>query len=125
MVRDDKRDFDWTVATKDRGKLMVSAQIRYFLILYDELNFTRAAKRCGVSQPSLTNGIKDLESRFGGKLFYRISSSQSQTRPTELATALKPHFKRMIDSAREAQRIADQLLKERPESAQKFTEAAP
>lgn len=119
------RDSDRPVATKDCGKPMVSAQIRYFLTLYDELNFTRAAKRCGVSQPSLTNGIKDLESRFGGKLFYRISSSQSQTRPTELAVALKPHFKRMIDSARQAQRIADQLLKERPESAEKFTEAAP
>jgi hypothetical protein len=31
----------------------------------------------------------------------------------------------MIDSARQAQRIADQLLKERPESAENFTEAAP
>jgi DNA-binding transcriptional LysR family regulator len=104
---------------------MVPAQIRYFLILYDELNFTRAAKRCGVSQPSLTNGIKDLESRFGGKLFDRVSSSQSQTRPTDLAVALKPHFKRMIDSALQAERIADQFLKEKPESAKKLPEAAP
>ena len=28
-------------------------QIRYFLALSSELNFTRAAKRCGVSQPYL------------------------------------------------------------------------
>jgi DNA-binding transcriptional LysR family regulator len=104
---------------------MVSAQIRYFLVLYDELNFTRAAKRCGVSQPSLTSGIKNLESRFGGRLFYRIRSSQSQTQPTALAIALKPHFQRMIDSARQAERIADQLLKERPESAATFPEATP
>jgi DNA-binding transcriptional LysR family regulator len=88
---------------------MVTAQIRYFLSVYDELNFTRAAKRCGVSQPSLTNGIRNLERQLGGKLFYRNRSSQSQTRPTDLARALKPHLKKIADSARDAQTIADQF----------------
>ena len=46
-------------------------QIRYFLALSEELNFTRAAKQCGVSQPSLTNGIIELERHFGGALFRR------------------------------------------------------
>ena len=33
-------------------------QVRYFLALRDELHFTRAAKCCGVAQPSLnTNGL--------------------------------------------------------------------
>jgi DNA-binding transcriptional LysR family regulator len=96
--------------SKDHGKAMVPTQIRYFLILYDELNFTRAAKRCGVSQPSLTNGIKNLESRCGGNLFIRIRSSQSRTQPTDLAIALKPHFQRMIDIARLAQKTAEQVL---------------
>src|SRR5262245_51098697 len=36
-------------------------QIRYFLALCEERNFTRAARRCGVSQPSLTNAIIGLE----------------------------------------------------------------
>lgn len=90
------------------GKVCV--EVRYFLTLCEELNFTRAAKRCGVSQPSLTNGIKNLECRLGSKLFYRIRSSQSQTQPTELAVALKRHFKRMIDSERQAQKIAEQFL---------------
>lgn len=89
---------------------MEFAQVRYFLALCEELNFTRAAKRCGVSQPSLTNGIKNLECHFGGKLFYRIASSQSQTRPTELAIALKPHLKRMIDSANSAEKTAERFL---------------
>ena len=87
----------------------VSVEVRYFLSLYKELNFTRAAKNCGVSQPSLTNGIKNLEGRLGGKLFYRTRSSQSQTRPTELAIALKPHFKRMAANALRAQTIAEQF----------------
>jgi LysR family transcriptional regulator, hydrogen peroxide-inducible genes activator len=37
-------------------------QVRYFLVLCDELHFTRAAKRCGVAQPSLTKAIKVIES---------------------------------------------------------------
>jgi DNA-binding transcriptional LysR family regulator len=32
-------------------------QIHYFLALCEEYNFTRAARRIGVSQPSLTNAI--------------------------------------------------------------------
>lgn len=86
------------------------SQIHYFLSLYEELNFTRAAERCGVSQPSLTNGIRSLERQFGGKLFYRTRSSQSRTRPTDLAQALRPHLKQIIDSAGQAQQIAEHLL---------------
>jgi DNA-binding transcriptional LysR family regulator len=46
-------------------------QVRYFLALCEERNFTRAARRSGVSQPSLTNAIGALERKLGGKLFYR------------------------------------------------------
>ena len=35
-------------------------QIRYFLALCEERNFTRAAKRCGVSQPSLDKRHKAI-----------------------------------------------------------------
>jgi DNA-binding transcriptional LysR family regulator len=37
-------------------------------MLCSERNFTKAARRCGVSQPSLSNGIKALESELGGQL---------------------------------------------------------
>ena len=46
-------------------------QIRYFLALCEELNFTRAAERCQVAQSSLTRAIKALEIEFGGALFHR------------------------------------------------------
>jgi hypothetical protein len=44
-------------------------QVRYFLAIYEEGNFTRAAKRCGVKQPSLTRAIQRLETEFGAPLF--------------------------------------------------------
>ena len=47
-------------------------QIRYFLALCEERNFTRAAKRCCVSQPSVTNAIKQLELELGGPLFLSV-----------------------------------------------------
>jgi DNA-binding transcriptional LysR family regulator len=49
-------------------------QVRYFLALCEELNFTRAARRCGISQPSLTNAIRALERDLGGVLFHRKPS---------------------------------------------------
>jgi len=41
-------------------------QARYFLAVCNDLNFTRAAKRCNVSQPSLTRAIQLLKKEFGG-----------------------------------------------------------
>src|SRR5262245_54464211 len=51
--------------------IMQMQQVDYFLTLCEELNFTRAARRCGVSQPSLTTAIGALERELGGALFYR------------------------------------------------------
>jgi LysR family hydrogen peroxide-inducible transcriptional activator len=44
-------------------------QVHYFLALCEELNFTSAARRCGISQPSLSNAISALERELGGALF--------------------------------------------------------
>jgi len=46
-------------------------QVRYFLAVADELNFSRAAEKCNVSQPSLSRAIQLLEREFGGQLFRR------------------------------------------------------
>lgn len=78
-------------------------QIRYFLAVPDELNFTRAAERCSVSQPSLTRAIKMLEDELGGPLFNR---ERRHTHLTELGRMVLPHMRdihtRAIDAKREA-----------------------
>ena len=77
-----------------------------FLALCEEQNFCRAAKRCGIAQPSLTNAIKRLERQIGGTLFFRKPSTQ----PTPLALALKPHFEQVISAVQLAQGTARRLL---------------
>ena len=62
-------------------------QIRYFLALCEEQSFTGAAKRCGVSQPSLTDAIKRLEQTLGGPLFHR---NRPNTRLTDLGIVVRP-----------------------------------
>ena len=82
-------------------------QVRYFLALSEEQNFTRAAKRCGVSQPSLTNAIKRLEQTLGGPLFYR---NRTNTELTELGRVVKPYLRQLDKSAYEVKRKAAEVL---------------
>jgi molybdenum-dependent DNA-binding transcriptional regulator ModE len=86
---------------------MQMSQVRYFLTLCEEQNFTRAAKRCGVSQPSLTNAIKRLEQTLGGPLFHR---DRRNIELTELGRVVKPYLKRINQSAYEAKRKAAKVL---------------
>jgi DNA-binding transcriptional LysR family regulator len=77
------------------------AHIRYFVTLCDERNFTRAAGRCGVSQPSLSNGIKTLERELGGKLFERSAMSL-----TALGKTVRPQFESAIASIEQIKKRA-------------------
>jgi DNA-binding transcriptional LysR family regulator len=67
-------------------------QVRYFLALREELHFTRAAKCCGVAQPSLTKAIKTLEEELGGPLFHR---QRGKIRLSELGRAVAPFLENL------------------------------
>ena len=68
-------------------------KIAYFLAVCEELNFTRAARRCNVAQPSLSAAIKRFEKELGGQLFVRSITGVQLTR---LGHALRPHFEKII-----------------------------
>ena len=78
-------------------------QVRYFLALCQEKNFTRAAKRCGVSQPSLSNAIRRLEQELGGHLFHR---SRVNCPLSELGQEVWPHLAKLDQCAHDARRQA-------------------
>ena len=73
-------------------------QIKYFLVLHEELSFTRTARRCGVSQPSLTGCIKRLEAELGGPLFAR----KPKISATHLGRTMAPYFERIVQDAQNA-----------------------
>jgi DNA-binding transcriptional LysR family regulator len=78
---------------------MEMQQIRYFVALCEVLNFTRAAERCNVSQPSLTRAIRLLEDELGGPLFNR---ERNQTHLTELGRLVEPHIHELLTQAQSA-----------------------
>src|SRR5579872_5878281 len=51
---------------------MELSQLRYVQAIADTGNFTRAADRVGITQPSLSQQIINLEKEVGHKLFHRL-----------------------------------------------------
>ena len=46
-------------------------QMEYFVAAAEQLNFTRAAKKCFISQTAMTLQIRSLEEKIGVPLFVR------------------------------------------------------
>lgn len=89
-----------------RNAAMELHQIRYFLAVCDTLNFTRAAERCHVSQPSLTRAVKLLEDELGGALFRR---ERRLTHMTDLGRLMRPHLQQVYDSTLAAKEEAEKF----------------
>ncbi|MFO1261016.1 MAG: LysR substrate-binding domain-containing protein [Sphingomonadaceae bacterium] len=82
-------------------------QIRYFLVLSEELNFTKAAERCNISQPPLSRAIAQLEEELGAPLFIR---NTHQVALTPAGHSLVEDARRLLscveDAADKARRTA-------------------
>jgi DNA-binding transcriptional LysR family regulator len=87
---------------------MEMQQVRYFLALARELNFTRAAEACNVTQPALTRAIQALEAELGGRLFHR---ERNQTHLSELGRMMLPYIQSIQAQAEAARTRAKSVGK--------------
>ena len=72
------------------------------------MNFTKAAKICGIGQPALTRAIRKMEEELGGLLFSR---ERNNTHLTELGRLIEPHLAEALAQAGEAKQTAARFLK--------------
>ncbi|MGF1974754.1 MAG: LysR family transcriptional regulator [Nostoc sp. CmiSLP01] len=66
--------------------------LKYFVIVAEELNFSRAAVRLYLSQPTLSRQIKNLEDELGVVLFLRQSDGLTLTQAFFFLHTLKEFY---------------------------------
>lgn len=79
-------------------------QLRYFTAVAELENFTRAAKHCHVSQPSLSQQVIKLEQELGQPLFERLGR---KIRLTDAGRTLYDRAVRILAAVREARSSVD------------------
>ena len=80
---------------RDGGNMDFRTQ-RYFVTVAEELNFTRAAEKLQMSQPPLSNTIRELEEDLGVQLFIR---GKRHLQLTEAGRVLLQRSRQMLELA--------------------------
>ncbi|MDE4140214.1 MULTISPECIES: hydrogen peroxide-inducible genes activator [Rhodobacterales] len=78
-------------------------QLRFLIALADELNFSRAAEICFVTQPTLSAGIQELEAQLGVTLFERTRRSVMLT---EVGSQVVARARRLLVDAEDIRVLA-------------------
>jgi DNA-binding transcriptional LysR family regulator len=79
-------------------------QLRYFLAVAAERNFTRAAERLNMAQPPLSRQIQQIEQEVGAPLFDRYSRPMALTDAGRLFYEQAIQVTRRMDEMKEAMR---------------------
>lgn len=87
--------------------LFPTPQLRAFVEVAATGNFTRAAERLGVAQPTVSGAVRSLEERVGAPLFVRARRGVTLT---EAGRALLPHAERALSLADEADAAVDRAV---------------
>jgi DNA-binding transcriptional LysR family regulator len=86
-------------------------QLRYFIVLAEELHFRRAAERLNITQSPLTMAIQELERELGGRLFYR---TQRHVELTEAGAAFRIGAREVLDKMEASLQMTRDLLSGEP-----------
>src|SRR5450432_1274424 len=85
-------------------------QLQYAVAVADGLSFRRAAEACGVSQPSLSAQLRELEDALGARLFER---DRRRVLLTDAGEALVARARKVLTSAEDladaGRRLGDPL----------------
>lgn len=83
-------------------------QMRYFLALAEERNFTRAAGRLHMAQPPLTRQIQALEEELGASLFLRSNKGVTLTEAGQALLEEVPNLLALAQRAKERTLLASE-----------------
>src|SRR5882762_8489690 len=83
-------------------------QLRYFIVLAEELHFRRAAQRLNITQSPLTLAIQELEREVGGRLLHR---TQRRVELTEAGTALLTDARAILGKVQDSLEATRGLLR--------------
>lgn len=83
------------------------SQLDFAVAVAEKKSFTAAANSCHVTQPTLSNGIAQLEDELGGKLFFRTTRTVSLT---PFGTHLLPYLKEILSARASLLSQAQSLL---------------
>ncbi|KGP64105.1 LysR family transcriptional regulator [Legionella norrlandica] len=78
--------------------------IKYFIVVSDTLNITRASEIIGISQPALSYAVKRLENKLGGQLLIRLKNG---IQLTKLGEEFKKRSHRLLYEWEQAQNLAN------------------
>ncbi|MGV3650859.1 MAG: hydrogen peroxide-inducible genes activator [Devosia sp.] len=78
-------------------------QLRYFVVLVETGHFGRAAERCNVTQPALSQQIRQLEESFGRPLIDRLGRMAT---PTPVGREVLAQARAVLDAADRLQAFA-------------------
>lgn len=94
----------WVQTVECLDEHMETELLRTFVLVSEELNFTRAAERLHLSQPSLSRRVRDLEQILGGRLFDRgprkVQITQFGAQQLPRAIAVLEEVDGFVDQAR-------------------------
>jgi len=93
--------------TEGEGKaspvIMTLTELRYIVALAREKHFGRAAEKCFVSQPTLSQAVRKLEDELGVTLFER---SAAEVAVTEIGQKVVEQSQRVLEQANAVKEIA-------------------